>query len=255
VGRNAENQYGPNALVRLTTPDNPPPAFTLNNGLTDIGPPFYPADKKRRIQIDFIYPGSIFFSQPILSGLSIPPETPSVVVSGIILQPKSKGRIFIQSRDPFVYPKMVLGNYTDAPGPEPWTVPGSDAYAAVSYLKKVRDIALAQEGGTLDDVLYPPKSAYDSDASLFYCAQAGVFETYHHCATCRMGKDISDSVVNGNLEVLDEAPGSIVEGLYVCDAAIFPISTTGNTGFPAFVTAWVQAKYLREKRAKARSCC
>ena len=52
---------------------------------------------------------------------------------------------------------------------------------------------------------------------------------FHQCGTCRMGKDISCSVVDERLRVHG------ISGLRIVDASIFPRISTGNTNAPAIM--------------------
>ena len=74
--------------------------------------------------------------------------------------------------------------------------PGSDIKDDESFMDFVRD-----EGGTV----------------------------FHQCGTCRMGMDVSSSVVDESLNVHG------TRGLRVVDASIFPRITTGNTNAPAIM--------------------
>lgn len=240
VGANLQNHYGPNALVRLLT--TPPPVFKLNVAFADLHP-YMPADGSRRTQTDFLFPGSIFFPQDIISALGLQ-NVPSVSVGGLLLQSKSRGSVKIQSNDPLTPPLLTLGNYTDDTSATPWATVGSDAYQAVSYLKLMQAVVVA-EGGTPADVLYPPNSAYPApwgpaadDSLLFQAAKNSAFNSYHAVGTCRMATSPADGVVDGKLAVFG------VKHLYIADCSIEPLVQTGNTAYMAFFIGLQLAKFL-----------
>ncbi len=242
VGKHLQNHYGPNALVRLLNPASPPPAFKLNVMFTDLHP-FLPNDGKREIQSDFLYPGSIFFSQSLISSLGLS-DIPSVSAGGLLLRPKSRGSVEIQSADPLTLPLLTLGNYTDELGPKPWEIVGSDAYKAVSYLKLIQEVAVAQGGGPAD-VLFPPNSAYPApwgpapdDSKLFDVAKSNTLDTFHCSATCKMGTSPIDSVVDGDLKVHG------TKNLWVADCSIEPFVQDGNTAYAAYFIGLQLAKSL-----------
>lgn len=172
-----------------------------------------------------------------------PNRLDSAAVSGTLLRPKSRGTVKIVSKDPLTPPAIDLGNYTDETGPSPWTVTGSDAYAAVSYLKLVREIAISQ-GGTYENVLFPPQSSYESDEKLYQTAVGNTFLTYHAVGTCRMGTSKKNGVVDGKLKVFG------VDNLYIADCSIEPLIQTGNTAYMAYFIGLQLALILGAKLPK-----
>lgn len=242
VGYNMINHYGPQALMQLLVA--PPPPLKLNMAFTDLSLGGYmPADGSRRIQTDFLFPGGALFPSDIISTLNIG-ATPNVFVSGWMLRPQSRGSVKIVSTSPETRPKIDLGDFTDDLSPTPWLNVGSDAYVAVSYLKTIQNIAVAQGGGPAN-VLFPPNSHYPApwgpapdDSKLYDAARKVTSDTYHCVGTCRMGTNISNGVVDGGLKVFG------AEKLYIADDSIQPEITTGNTAYPAFFIGLQLAKFL-----------
>ena len=74
-----------------------------------------------------------------------------------------------------------------------------------------------------------PGPDFKDDESFMNFARDEGGTVFHQCGTCRMGKDVSSSVVDESLNV----HGTI--GLRVVDASIFPRITTGNTNAPAIM--------------------
>lgn len=215
VGKHLINQYGPNALI--TNSSSIPGGLFLS--FLDLRP-YMPADEKRRIQLEaFDFGGGV------------------ASMGGILDYPESRGSVEIVSKDPLVLPKINFNMFDALQGQNDYTVPGTDAYLAVSFYKLVK--AIADEAGEL--VLIPSPADYaEGDAALYRVATniANLFLTYHCVGTCRMGTSIADSVVDGNLDVFG------VSGLKVADASVMPNITGGNTCLPAYVIGMVASNIL-----------
>ena len=74
-----------------------------------------------------------------------------------------------------------------------------------------------------------PGSNFKDDESFMDFARDEGGTVFHQCGTCRMGTDVSSSVVDESLNVHG------TQGLRVVDASIFPRITTGNTNAPAIM--------------------
>lgn len=70
-----------------------------------------------------------------------------------------------------------------------------------------------------------------SDEYLACISKRRAYTLYHPIGTCRMGKDISTSVVDHQLKVHG------IDGLRVVDASVFPDHTSGNTNAPTIMVA------------------
>lgn len=245
VGRNLQNQYGPNALLANINPNPEPPQFKLNILFTDLAP--YCKAGVRTVQSTYLAPGALFFSPTLITALGIG-DVPSVSAGGIIMVPKSSGSVMIRTADPFTEPAYVSGNFTDTVNSkEPWKIKDSDAYVAVSYLKKLQDV-VKMAGGDSKDILFPPNHCYPkpwgpapSDELLYMAAKTSTFVTYHPCCTCRIGTSIKNGVVDAHLKVFG------VDGLYVCDNSVWPISPRANTAFIAYLAGLKLADILGGK--------
>lgn len=250
VGLHLINHYGPDALIKNLTPGSGPPFFKLNESFTDLNKYLPPGP--RRIQCFYVNPGAALFPAELYSALNLgrPPNVPNVAVAGLIMQPKSRGSVKIRSTDPAVPPLFDLNNWSDSTSATPWTDVGSDAFMAVSYLKTLQDVAVAQGGGPAD-ILFPPNSHYPapygpapSDALLYESAKTGQFITFHACGTCRMGRAENHldpklgSVVDGKLKVHG------LENLYIADNSICPLTESGNTSYQAYAIGLKLAQFL-----------
>jgi choline dehydrogenase len=74
-----------------------------------------------------------------------------------------------------------------------------------------------------------PGPDFKDDESFMDFARDEGGTVFHQCGTCRMGMDVSSSVVDQGLNVHG------IKGLRIVDASIFPRITTGNTNAPAIM--------------------
>lgn len=208
VGEHFQNHYGVRGMIAGTTSAEP-----FLQGFIDVRP-FMPADGIRRMQV---------VARDSSRGVSI---------SGILLNPKSRGSSHIVDKNPTIYPLVDLNMFSDGS----FNQQGSDAYLVVSFYKLLKRIA--RRYGT--EVIFPRPEAYSTDQRLFEITQNldALSITYHIVGTARMGKSIKDSVVGGNLHVLG------VDNLMIADASIQPITEDGNTAYSAFIIGLVAARIL-----------
>jgi choline dehydrogenase len=127
-------------------------------------------------------------------------------------RPASRGRVDIQSSDPFASPR-ITPNYLSE---------DIDRKTIVAGIKMLREIYQQPAFAPLwdEEVLPGPKAKSDQELLDFAREQGG---TVFHCSgTCRAGSDEA-SVVGPELRVHG------VEGLRVIDASIMPQITSANT--------------------------
>lgn len=216
VGAHLLNHYGPGATIGLQTT-----AFPFLHGYID-GRPFLPADGVRRMQvIGFGVFGVTAFSMSNM-------------------EPKSEGSVRIVSPNPTIYPEINLNMYSD--GDE--TVPGSDLSNAVAFFKIAFDVAQAVAAPLYfpDPSHYPaPRGPALDDSLLAQDAKNllgnGVI-AYHNSGTCRMGKNINDSVVDSRCRVHG------INRLRVGDLSVIPTINKGNTAYPGYLIGEVLAEDL-----------
>lgn len=214
MGQNLQNHYGPTAVVTNGTPAAGSLQAFINAS------PFMPADDVRRVQI--------------LAG-NVPGGITTLV--GFMLHPLSRGSIEVVSKDPLISAKVNLNVYDPATGQDDFTVPGTDAYITVSYLKLVQDIAMA--AGEI--VLFPAPSQYaGGDAALYQAATSPSALTIasHITGTARMGTDISNSAVDGNLYVHG------TRHLMIADNSVASRIISGNTCWQAYMIGLVAVESL-----------
>jgi choline dehydrogenase len=83
-----------------------------------------------------------------------------------------------------------------------------------------------------------PTLTSDEDLNAFMRQKSST--VFHQCSTCRMGRDLSTSVVDKRLRVHG------IDGLRVADASISPTIPTGNTNAPAIMVGERASDLIRE---------
>ncbi len=249
VGYNLQNQYGVPVIINNvcsadTPPCAPPFLFELNTAFHDLGV----GDGVRRAQIDY-FSAAAAFPTSVAAALGLTVDQSAFTFNDIVLlnnisDPQSLGSVVICSTNPLTAPYINLNMFTDTAG-----IGGTsqDLADAVTIFKLTKQIAVAQPGGTLEDVLYPPMDHYPfplgtapagDDSFLEQDAIHNPIITFHACGTCRMSPTSATGVVDGKLKVHE------LDSLYIADNSIMPKSTTGNTAYPAYFIGLRLAKFL-----------
>ena len=153
--------------------------------------------------------------RPLMS----PDPYPAVRLGFNPTKPTSEGWISLKSSDPFESPKFV-GNYLSTKEDKKVMISGMHLMRKFLKTKAMRDIVEEE---------LSPGSDFNDDKSFMDFARSEGGTVFHQCGTCRMGKDISSSVVDESLKVHG------IDGLRVVDASIFPRITTGNTNAPSIM--------------------
>ena len=148
-----------------------------------------------------------------------PDPYPAVRLGFNPTKPTSEGWISLKSSDPFESPKFV-GNYLSTEEDKKVMISGMHLMRKFLKTKAMRDIVEEE---------LSPGSDFNDDKSFMDFARSEGGTVFHQCGTCRMGKDISSSVVDESLRVHG------IDGLRVADASIFPRITTGNTNAPSIM--------------------
>ncbi len=153
--------------------------------------------------------------RPLMS----PDPYPAVRLGFNPTKPTSEGWISLKSSDPFESPKFI-GNYLSTEEDKKVMISGMHLMRKFLKTKAMRDIVEEE---------LSPGSDFNDDKSFMDFARSEGGTVFHQCGTCRMGKDISSSVVDESLRVHG------IDGLRVADASIFPRITTGNTNAPSIM--------------------
>ena len=153
-------------------------------------------------------------------------------ITAVLLYPKSRGSISLNSADPAEAPLI---------DPNLMAVP-EDADAVVRGLKLARRAFASPAFAPLKAEELFPGAAVQSDDQLRDYIKRTLNTVHHPAGTCRMGSD-KGSVVDPELKVRG------VEGLRVVDASIMPFVIGGNTNAPVVMIAEKAADMILGKAA------
>ncbi len=151
-------------------------------------------------------------------------DTLLVGIYPIILRPKSRGRLMLNSPNPSDPPKLISG-YLENDDDVKTLIRG------IRFLKKFLDTK-AFKNSTLYFAQVEECQKFGSDTDEFYeCFIRNFGSTISHvCGTCKMGPSSdSNAVVDPTLKV------HRVKGLRVADASIMPNIVSGNTNVPSIM--------------------
>ena len=148
-------------------------------------------------------------------------------LGALCLRPESRGRITLQSDDPFDEP-AIDPQYLSA---------DEDLEILLDGLKLVREILEAEPFDDYRAEEVSPGAEVQSDEQLIEHIRETAHSLYHPVGTCKMGDD-EQAVVDDRLAVHG------VDGLRVVDASIMPTITSGNTDAPTTMIAEKAADYI-----------
>ncbi len=164
-----------------------------------------------------------------------PDSKPGFMLLPFPLRPRSKGQIFIESRDPNVNPRIVYDPLAD---PE-------DRRELIAGVRLARRIAACPPLShyTLEEIT--PGADLQTDEQILDAIARFGGPAYHAAGTCRMGAD-EGAVVDSQTRVRG------VENMNVVDLSIFPILTSGNTYVPVAALAWRAAEMIAAQLRQTR---
>ncbi|XP_054283447.1 glucose dehydrogenase [FAD, quinone]-like [Macrosteles quadrilineatus] len=155
-------------------------------------------------------------------------ESYIVLVLTSLLNPYSKGRISLKSKDPTMQPKIEAGYFSNYKDIQTLLTTYDIATSLVKTTGLRRVNAELHEINVTECNRYPFASIAYRDCSLRYLTAT----TYHPSGTCKMGPaSSSDSVVDPYLRVKG------VNNLRVIDASIMPNIVRGNINAPVIMIA------------------
>jgi choline dehydrogenase-like flavoprotein len=132
-----------------------------------------------------------------------------------IPRPRSRGRIYLTSKDPLVKPALDFRYFTD-PG-------GYDAATIVAGLKAAREIAKQAPFKHWLKREVAPGPQVQTDEALSEYGRRAAHTVYHPAGTTKMGaRDDEWAVVDYELKVRG------LKGVRIADAGVFPTMTTIN---------------------------
>jgi choline dehydrogenase len=163
-------------------------------------------------------------------GRGVPERTPGITVTGMILHPKSRGRIEMRSRDAND-PPIVYAN---------WLAESSDRDGVVTLVRAIRGLLRRPElHDYVGEEVFPCEPSDSSDEKILKSAMLNLSSGLHGTGTCRMGQ-MGNSVVDSRLRVHG------VGGLRVVDCSVMPTPISGNTNGPAMAVAARAAELILE---------
>ncbi|HTV95261.1 MAG TPA: choline dehydrogenase [Steroidobacteraceae bacterium] len=138
-----------------------------------------------------------------------------------LMRPKSTGAVRIRSPDPAAAPSICF-NYLTHPDDR------ADLRASVRLTREIlgRPALAHYRGAELN-----PGESVQTQAQIDAWIRRNVETCYHPVGTCRMGRDPSDSAVDGECRVHG------IEALRVVDASVMPSIVSGNTNAPTIMIA------------------
>jgi len=145
-----------------------------------------------------------------------------IYVSSVL--PRSAGSVKLASTDPDAPPVIDHGYLSD--------VEGEDRAVLADGIELARSIGTAAGVATLYGAETLPGPGHETREDLARFIERTVDIYYHPTSTCKMGP------TSDPLAVVD-ATGKVhgLDGLYVCDASIFPTLMRANTNLPAAMVA------------------
>ncbi|MDN3525438.1 GMC family oxidoreductase N-terminal domain-containing protein [Halomonas sabkhae] len=159
-------------------------------------------------------------------------DFPAITASVCNLNPTSRGRVRIKSRDPRQAP-AISPNYLST---------SEDRQVAADSLRVTRHIAAQPAFAKYAPEEVKPGVQYQSDDDLARLAGDIGTTIFHPVGTARMGhEDDPMAVVDSRLRVRG------VQGLRVVDASIMPTITSGNTNSPTLMIAEKAAGWILDE--------
>jgi len=154
------------------------------------------------------------------------PKTDGFTILPSLIQPKSRGYVSLQSKNPNEAP-IIQPNYLEHP---------DDLKTLVKGYHKVKSIIESKAFKSFTDgVNFPEK--IESEADIESHIKKVVESIYHPVGTCKMGTDTM-SVVDAELRVHG------IKNLRVADANIMPQIISGNTNAPTIMIAERAAEFI-----------
>ena len=181
--------------------------------------------------IQFLFAAGSVAAHPWFPGIR-QPFANSFGCRAVLLHPKSRGHIDIQSPDPQVSPR-IHQNFFDQP---------EDMDHLRNGLRLVRQIFNQSELDNFRGKELLPGEGVDGDADLNAYIRESCITVHHPCGTCRMGTD-GDAVVGPDLKVRG------VKGLRVVDASVMPDLVSGNINATVYMIAEKASALIKQDGA------
>jgi choline dehydrogenase len=150
-----------------------------------------------------------------------PDPFPGFLLGAQPCRPTSRGVLQIRSPDPFAPPRIVPNSLSTE----------HDVQEMLEGARLLRRLSATKALGAIIVDEMTPGISLRSDEELIDDIRQRCSSVFHPVATCRMGPDARNDVVDSNLRVHG------IEGLRVIDASVFPSLTSGNTNAPTIMVA------------------
>jgi choline dehydrogenase len=150
-----------------------------------------------------------------------PDPFPGFLLGAQPCRPTSRGFLQIRSPDPFAAP-MIFPNSLST---------DHDIQELLEGARLLRRLASAPSLSSIIEEEMTPGSSVQSDEDFVADIRRRCSSVFHPVATCRMGRDAQEDVVDAELRVHG------LGGLRVIDASVFPTLTSGNTNAPTIMVA------------------
>lgn len=171
-----------------------------------------------------------------------PDDPKHLLMSPVVLHPKSRGDITLRSKDP-LEPPVIRANYLTEPEDMAVLIEGvrlAQRLGAAPVLKE--KYGMREDKTPVADCA--DKHAYDSDDYWDCAIRHGTGPENHQVGSCKMGPATDASaVVDAELRVHG------INGLRVVDCSIMPSVPSGNTASPAMMVAERANDFIRKRWA------
>ncbi len=147
---------------------------------------------------------------------------PGVTINALLLRPRSRGSVRLQSRDPLALPLIDTGIFSD---PE-------DLRVSIEGFRFARKVLASEPiAAMIVQEIFPGADVVSDEDIATHCRRT-VKTGYHPVGTCRMGRDDDPlAVLSPDLSVRG------VKGLRVIDASMMPTIVSGNTNAAVMAVA------------------
>jgi choline dehydrogenase len=213
-----------------------PGAFLFARPAGDLGPTDPQYQLAARVSSNDGSPDDLFVSMMNVFDLAAMPDLSTavgaptaVVLTCGVHEPRSRGRVKLESADPRAAPRIELDLLSDP----------ADATRLVDGIRRCREIARAGMTEFVGSIALLDDAEFADDAHLEAYARSVVAPWYHASGTCRMGPaDAGGTVVGDDLAVHG------VENLHVVDASVMPAITRAPTNITTIAIAERAAELL-----------
>ncbi|KAJ8665226.1 hypothetical protein QAD02_006888 [Eretmocerus hayati] len=165
-------------------------------------------------------------------------EHDSFQVFPIVMQPKSRGSVFLRSTNPYDKPKIIANLFTH---PEDIRVMIKGIRLAIKMSKTK---AMERWGTRFYDKIAPGCENYEYDSDEYWKCVIEIFSvtTNHHCGSNKMGsRNDPYAVVDSNLKVIG------INKLRVIDASVIPMIPRAHINLPTIAIAEKVSDVIKEE--------